>query len=305
MRMGSKLQGANPPWTRLRTPAKVSLTLRVLARRKDGYHGVHLVLVPVSLYDTLAFQSSPGNPLSLEVDSPESLGPLEDNLVWKAAKAFEREAHLSLNAKIRLIKRIPSGAGVGGGSGDAAGTLVALNRLYGNPLSHDALLAAAEQLGSDVPFFIDACPALCEGRGERLTPLTALPRVPLLVVKPGFGIGTADAYGALAVARAGRLMPDPPPVPDLTSVDAIASALHNDFEIVLFERYPELATIRQALLTAGAAGAVLSGSGSAVCGLFRDAAARNRALQHVSSTERRWFVLPCETLPGHDYEFFS
>lgn len=304
MRTPGKTQGANPPWARLRTPAKVSLTLQVLGQRKDGYHDVRLVLVPVSLYDTLRLQSTPGIPLSLEVDSAEELGPVEDNLVWRAARRFERAVGVALQARMRLTKGIPSGAGLGGGSGNAAGTLVALNALHGFPLSPEALIAEAAALGSDVPFFIEARPAVCEGRGEVLTPLAGVPRLTLLVVKPAFSIGTADAYQALAASRAGRPAPAPAPLADLSTVDAVVAALHNDFEGVLSARYPELAEIRGSLAAAGALGAVLTGSGSAVIGLFRDRSQRDRAAERLGR-EGRWTVLPCETLAGHSYEFES
>lgn len=304
MRTTGKTQGANPPWMRLRTPAKVSVTLQVLARRKDGYHSVRLVLFPVSLYDTLRLQSAPGIPLSLEVDSAEDLGPVEKNLVWRAARNFERAAGVALQAKFHLTKRIPSGSGLGGGSGNAAGTLVALNALHGHPLSPQALLAEAATLGSDVPFFIAARPALCEGRGEVLTPLERLPRLVLLVVKPGLSIETAGAYRALAEARAGRPAPAPAPLADLTTVDAVAAALHNDFEPVLCARHPELAEIRARLLAEGALGAVLTGSGAAVFGVFRERPQRDRAAERLDR-EGRWTILPCETLVDHSYDFES
>jgi 4-diphosphocytidyl-2-C-methyl-D-erythritol kinase len=302
--MNGKTQGANPPWARLRTPAKVSLSLQVFDLRKDGYHGVRLVLVPVSLYDTLRMQHAPGIPLSLEVDSAEDLGAVENNLVWRAACRFEEASGVALQGKIRLTKRIPSGAGLGGGSGNAAGTLVALNALHGFPLSPPALLAAAAALGSDVPFFVAPRPSVCEGRGEVLSPLAAVPPLALLVAKPRFSIATGAAYRALAESRAGRPAPVPAPLPDLTTVDAVAAALHNDFEPVLDGRYPELAELRAQLSAAGALGAVLTGSGSAVFGVFRGAPQRDRAAERLGR-DGRWTLLPCETLAGHSYDFES
>lgn len=304
MRMTGKLQGANPLWMRLRTPAKVSLSLQVLKQRKDGYHDVRLVLVPVSLYDTVWFQGTPGVSFSLVVDSAEDLGPVEENLIWRAAQRFEQAARVALQARIRLIKRIPAGAGLGGGSGNAAGTLVALNALHGGPLSREALLAEAAALGSDVPFFIAAHPALCEGRGDRLTALAGLPRLILLVVKPSLSLETAGAYRTLADARAAGPPPVPSPLPALTTVDAVVAALHNDFEPVLFARHAELAEVRGRLLAEGAVGAVLTGSGSAVFGVFRDEAGRDRAAARLGQAGS-WTILPCETLGGHSYDFES
>ena len=304
MRMTGKLQGANPLWMRLRTPAKVSLSLQVLGKRKDGYHDVRLVLVPVSLYDTVCFQGTPGVSLALAVDSVEDLGPIEENLIWRAAQRFEQAARVALQARIRLVKHIPSGAGLGGGSGNAAGTLVALNALHGGPLSREALLAEAAALGSDVPFFIAPHPALCEGRGDRLTPLAGLPRLILLVVKPSIAMETARAYRMLAAAREAGAPPAPAPLPPLTTVDAVVAALHNDFEPVLFARHAELAEARARLLAEGALGAVLTGTGSAVFGVFRDQSARDRAAVRLGRVGR-WTVLPCESLGGHSYDFES
>jgi 4-diphosphocytidyl-2-C-methyl-D-erythritol kinase len=301
MRLGTKTQGAAGPSLRLRTPAKVTLVLRVLGPRKDGYHDVQIALAAVSLYDTIEIQRIPDKGLSLEVDSAESLGPEPDNLVWRAAREFEAAAGIELGVALRLTKRIPSGAGLGGGSGNAAATLIACNRLWGEPLGVERLAAAAARLGSDVPFFLAARPAWAEGRGERLRALPDFPRLVLLAVKPAFSIPTGPAYRALAASRQGRSpVPhgDPPP---LNTVDEVVAALHNDFEPTLCSRYPELTEIKARLVAEGALGALLSGTGSALFGVFAAEAARNRAAERLAR-EDRWAVMPCETLAGHRYE---
>lgn len=301
MRLSTKTQGSAGPWMKLRTPAKVTLVLRVLGPRKDGYHDVQIALAPVSLYDTLEIKRIPDKGLSLEVDSPESLGPEQENLVWRAARAFEAAAGVEMGVAFRLTKRIPSGAGLGGGSGNAAAALIACNRLWGEPLDAARLSAAAAGLGSDVPFFLAARPAWAEGRGERLRALPGFPRLMLLAVKPRFSIPTGSAYQALAASRRHRPALPPGNPPPLNTVDEVVAALHNDFEPTLCSRYPELTEIKTRLLAEGAAGALLSGTGSALFGVFAADVARNRAAERLAR-EGRWAVMPCETLAGHRYE---
>jgi len=306
MRLGSKTQGSAGLRMRLRSPAKVTLVLRVLSLRKDGYHDVQIALAPVSLYDTLEITRIPDKGLSLEVDSPEDLGPPEQNLVWRAAREFEAAAGIEVGVAMHLIKRIPSGAGLGGGSGNAAATLIACNRLWGEPLGAERLHEAAARLGSDVPFFLEARPAWAEGRGERLRALPDLPRLHLLAVKPRFSIATGSSYRALAESRGALPVPPGAPSPPslkplLKTVDEVVAALHNDFEPLLCARYPELAGIKTRLLAEGALGALLSGTGSALFGVFAGDAARDRAAGRLAR-ETEWAVMPCETLAGHRYE---
>jgi len=289
---------------RLCTPAKVTILLRVVRPRKDGFHDVQGVLVPVSLYDTVEIERLPDKGLSLEVDSPEDLGTRENNLVWLAARAFETATGVPVGATIRLTKRIPSGAGLGGGSANAAATLVACNRLWGEPLEPADLQREAAALGSDIPFFLNPRPARIEGRGERLLRLPRFPHLTLLIVKPDFAIATGEAYRLLAEMRQAR-EPGPAqaagPIPALTTMDEVVAALHNDFEPVLFARHAELAEIKARLIAAGALGALLSGTGSALFGIFATAAARAPAAAELARTGR-WRVFPCESLSGHAYE---
>lgn len=289
-----KIQGA----FRFCTPAKITIYLRVLSRRNDGYHNVRLALAPVGLYDTITWQPG-GERLSVEVSGAEVLGPVEENLVYRAALAFQTDSGLSVHGRLRLEKQVPSGAGLGGGSANAAGTLVVLNRLYGAPLSESRLWEIAQQLGSDVPFFLRPRPQWAEGRGERLTPITGFPRLHVLVVKPPFAISTAAAY------RKTMPRPELAPALSLDSLDQVLAALVNDFESALFPEYPALPEIKARLLAAGARGALLSGSGSSVFGLFTDAVARDRAavemVRLASVQSSAWTVLPCDSLDHYEY----
>lgn len=279
---------------RIKTPAKVTPYLRILARRADGNHNVRILLVAVSLFDELEFRPRAAPGVALRVEAAEPLGRPEDNLVYRAALAFQDAAGVPLALAIALSKHVPSGAGLGGGSGNAAGTLRALNALHGHPLAPSRLSAIAAGLGADVPFFLDPVPSLAEGRGERLRPLPPFPSLPLLVLKPPLAVSTGEAYA--------RATPDgrEHPLPPFGTLAEVRAGLHNDFEATVLPAYPELAEAKAALLEAGAAGALLTGSGSALFGVFPEAAVRDAAAR-VLREHGRWQVLPCEPLPGHTY----
>lgn len=284
-------------------PAKVTLHLRILRRLSDGYHEVRIALAAVSLYDRVDFTlgGSPG--LSLEVKGEESPAALEDNLVGRAALAFQAEWGQPLAAALRLDKRTPAGAGLGGGSGNAAATLVALNRWHGHPFGPDRLAVLAQKLGADVPFFLEARPAWAEGIGERLMPLGPLPTLELLVIKPPLSIATGKAYAAARSEADGG--PVPTEAPRWDGLGGISAGLFNAFEPALLALHPVLGTVKAALLEAGAQGALLSGSGSAVFGLFGSAALRDAAAARLAprADAEGWRLLPCHTLNAHRYDF--
>ena len=309
------------------TPAKITLHLEILRRLDNGYHEVELVLAPVSIFDSIfLLQKQDSSGLTLEIEQAQPAGGvLEDtppentaldnpaqNLVARAVRAYGEAAGVPVNMHLRLQKRIPAGAGLGGGSGNAGGMLTLLNRRDGHPLSPGRVEALALELGADVPFFLHPRPALARGIGERLMPLGGLPRLELLVVMPGFSISTAEAYGLAGAdldppgASSSRAPMAERPWPPGTTPrpEQLARSLFNRFEAVLFPRYPELATLKESLLEAGAAGASLSGSGSAVFGIFHDAQARDEALAALSSeaARRQWTLFPCHTLSRHRYD---
>jgi 4-diphosphocytidyl-2-C-methyl-D-erythritol kinase len=257
---------------RARALAKVNLRLKVLAREESGYHQLETIFCTIGLADRLELTRTTGG-LELEVVGAE-LGPPQENLVHRAATAFFSAARIEPAVKIRLEKVIPAGAGLGGGSSDAATTLVALNQLFNAPLSPATLFRIGALLGSDLPFFLSGAPrALAWGRGERLLPLPPLPPAPMLVVVPDFAIATAEAYRELAEARAGRSAAPQPTIIDpdrLGSWNEIIRIAENDFELSGFARYPKLRAIKVSLQDAGATLPLLAGSGSAVFGIFPD-----------------------------------
>jgi len=279
-----------------RAPAKVNLLLRVLAREAGGHHQIETVFQALELADQLRIvlgrPSETGSPrdfgsalprIALEVEGvgADTLGPPEENLAVRAARLYSDAlgdgrgpATPVSEIRVRLTKRIPHGAGLGGGSSDAAAVLRGLDQLHGGALGRDRLVELGGQLGADVAFFVlDAPRALGWGRGHRLLPLGALPRRPVLLALPPESIATPWAYGALAehreregVGAAGGAVLDHA---DLDSWEGMARLAGNAFQPVLEPLRPELAHIRRLLEEAGARPALLSGSGSAVFGLFR------------------------------------
>lgn len=276
----------------LRAHAKVNLRLRILGRDADGYHGLETLFLRLDLADSIRVALTPSPGISLSVDTdPELAGAdvPEDsrNLAWRAARALLAASGQASGADIRLEKKIPAGSGLGGGSSDAAAVLTALNPLLERPLSPEALRDLGGELGSDVPFFLlPAGMALGWERGRGLLPLNAPPQRPALLVVPGFAIGSSEAYSWIAADRQGREPPRPSalPAPDrLSRWETLAELAVNDFEPVVFARYPQLADWKAGMEGAGAEIALLSGSGSALFGIYATEQARDRAAAAMSS----------------------
>lgn len=267
----------------LRAPAKVNLRLSVLAREASGYHQIETVFHTLELSDELAVTLA-GEGVHLVVDGPD-VGPVADNLVMRAARLFQDACSVPPGIQLHLVKRIPAGAGLGGGSSDAAATLLALNSLCQAPLGLDALTDLGATLGSDVPFFLCGCPhALAWGRGQRLMPLPPLPPRPVLLVVPPFASPTADAYRRLDADAAPAASARSWSYTALLHWDGVAAAAVNDFERVVLPDHPPLPAVRDALQDAGAAPALLAGSGSTLFGVFPDESARERAAQNIART---------------------
>lgn len=266
-----------------RAHAKVNLDLRVLGSRADGYHELRTVFQTIDLHDILTAQEKPG-PFTLKCRTPGI--PLDGrNLAWRAAAALWKaigRAGDPCDTVITIEKHIPLEAGLGGGSADAAAALHVLARLWGGaPMS--LLREVASGIGSDVPFFLSGGTALGLGRGEEIYPLVDLPRHFVVVVRPPFGVSTAEAYGWYDEDRAAGVR-DPRgdlqilPVPWPTR----AAQMVNDLEPPVLRRHPEIGAIKAALREAGAVASAMSGSGSAVFGLFRTRPAAARAAQALS-----------------------
>jgi len=295
-----------------KAPAKVNLLLRVLAREESGYHQVETVLQALELADEVRLRlDEPRTGVKLEVVGvPEGdLGPDENNLAVRAVGLFRRAVvgrdDSFPGIGIHLEKRIPHGAGLGGGSSDAAAVMLGLNDLLGSPLSGGDLVRIGGRLGADVPFFMLRCSrALAWGRGDRLFPLSPLPVRDVLLAIPPLGISTPWAYEVLARHReaTGEAVAGAARVPPGGGEDwaDIAAAAVNDFEPALAPHRGEILWLRDVLREHGAAPALLSGSGSAVFGVFPDADSRERAAEAVRSAVPETRVIRSRTLSDSD-----
>ncbi len=280
---------------RLSAPAKVNLTLEVLARRGDGYHGVRSLMVPIARYDAIEIEAAAQGSFTSDdarVGLPNSVLAALDALGYGPAR-------------VHLVKNIPIGAGLGGGSSDAAAVLEAAMRgRLGAPLAHEPRdwIATARALGSDVPFFLVGTGALVEGTGERVTAVGALPPWWVLVAHPAVEVPTTDAYRLLDVERMNLAAATRPRSGSVSlaalealqrgDFDAIVAALVNDFEPVVLRAFPPVAAAHAALAAAAETRALLSGSGSCSFALFRSEAQARNALGRLEPASAAGFVAP-------------
>ncbi|MDQ5828783.1 MAG: 4-(cytidine 5'-diphospho)-2-C-methyl-D-erythritol kinase [Actinomycetota bacterium] len=275
---------------RLRACAKVNYALEVRGLREDGYHEIRTVMQSVSLADEVEIErAQEGFTLRVGPEGTDT-GPLEENTARKAWVALREVSGEELAVRIRLHKRIPSGAGLGGGSADAAATLYGLNALFDLDLDAEALREVGSRIGADVPFCLAGGTALAEGVGDVLTSLPAPPTHHLVLVKPQRGAKTAEMYRAYDARPRRKMASVEPVVAALRSADlpALAGAVGNDLEPVTGELVPEVQACREELLRCGALGAAMSGTGTAVYGIFGD--------DVVAEQPRAAFSCLCEPL---------
>ena len=289
-----------PDSIRIRAHAKINLDLRVLGTRADGFHEMRTVFQAIALYDTLTVVPRPG-PFAIECTTAGV--PIDpSNLIWKAAAALWRAARRSGELRdivVRLEKQIPLQAGLGGGSGNAAAALIALARAWRLNVKPPQLTDVAMTLGADVPFFLSGGTALGLGRGEEIYPLTDLPRHWVVLLIPGFGVSTADAYGWYdddrdsdrIVVREPQHVPGPWP--------SRAAQMINDLEAPIARRHPEIDHMKAALRRTGALAAAMSGSGSAVFGLFQRRAEAETAVATLGASG--WGAVLTESLGRVEY----
>ena len=256
---------------KFKTPAKVNLGLHVHGKREDGFHELETIFQMVSLFDDVELELLSSG-IKLECDMPGI--PTDDtNLVCKAALLLRKSYQVEgKGVSIRLKKKIPFGAGLGGGSGNAAGVLMGLNRLWDLNIEREKLFTLAAELGSDVPFFLTSPCALGKGRGERLKVLEPCSKFQVLLVFPGFPIATSWVYQNLRL----KLTKRPNNISilrknlSLSDITSLGSQLYNDLESVVIQKFPEVKVVKDELWAWGALGVLLSGSGSAVFGIFDD-----------------------------------
>jgi 4-diphosphocytidyl-2-C-methyl-D-erythritol kinase len=279
----------------LKAPAKINWFLKIDGKRSDGYHDIRTLMQKVSLYDLIELLPSEELVLESSLDVP-----VEKNLVYRSAILLRERYGVGTGALMRLRKVIPSGAGLGGGSSDAASVLLGLNTLWGLNLSREELAEAGAEIGSDVPFFIFGPAAFAHGRGEKIVPVSRPRKAHLLLVKPPVSVSTAWAYGRYSEAGSFTSRNGPELTKNDTKLNNIeffiaryenagirdlAGVLSNDLETVTIERFPVIAEIKRRLLDRGAQFVLMTGSGPTVFGVFRD---RTAAVEAAEDFPGHW-----------------
>jgi 4-diphosphocytidyl-2-C-methyl-D-erythritol kinase len=286
--------------------AKINWYLRVLGKRPDGYHEIRTILQTITLHDRIHFTSSDESEIVLTCDNP-AIPTDETNLIVRAAERLRELSGTNRGARISLTKRIPVGAGLGGGSSNAAVALLGLNRLWQTNVSIADLAVIAAELGADVPFFLVGGSVGAEGIGTTLTKLPDQPKRHLIVVTPNVEVSTAEAYKALSSSALTTSKGE-----TILAVSRTESFFHdsylwdpvhgtaNDFERVIFDIEPEIKRAREVLEKVGARGVLLAGSGSSVFGIFNDQKAQEQAYQMIE-VEEGWQVFRCATMSRNEY----
>ena len=276
------------------SPAKINLFLQITGKRPDGYHELFSLMCCVDLCDTILLQFGLKN---IRVESSHPQIPLDDtNLAHRAAAVFFKALNVNDGLKIIIDKSIPVAAGLGGGSSNAASVLKGLNQHYGYPFSRNELMSMGFGLGADVPFFLFGKPALASGIGEKLEPYPGSLPFHIVVVYPGFEVSTGEVFQNLNLG----LTKCEKKFKELFSIKiGFDPGLHlcNDLEIVTASEYPEIASIKEQLLIRGAMGALMSGSGPTVFGLFSDSGTAARARQALGENSR-WDAFICDVFDG-------
>lgn len=279
-------------------PAKINLVLRILDRRPDGYHNLWSLMQTVRLEDELSISINHSHSAIHLCCDDSSLKTDHSNLVYRAAAAVLAQSGQGVGLDITLAKRIPMGAGLGGGSSDAAAMIIGLNRILDLRWSKEKMAQVGQTLGSDVPFFFFAPSATVSGRGERVTSVHIAESQWIVLVNPGFPVETKWAYQQLSESRTGvvpvsRSHMALETAPELSWKQVLEIA-ENDFETPVFNAYPLLREIKQQLTAGGAEVALLSGSGATVFGIFHDEAGA-RSAQEPFLNERTFKVFVAET----------
>lgn len=250
-------------------PAKINLFLEILGKRPDGYHEIETVMQGISLYDYIHMENHDKD-IEFTCSNPK-LTVGEDNLILKAVRLFQKASGISRGVKIHLDKRIPVGAGLGGGSSDAVATLSGLNRLWQVGYDETKLISLAEKLGSDTPFFVFGNTAICKGRGEVVTPYNLPVKYHYIVIYPKFEVSTATVYKNFKIVLTKNLKDVSFFLQSLASgnPEQLGACLYNRLEDVVFKLYPEIEKIKKTLAKFDFCGILLSGSGSSLYGLCR------------------------------------
>ena len=260
-----------------KAPAKINLFLRVMDKRADNYHNIASLMQKITLCDELSFSL---RPQGIILNCPDSdLPNTVDNLVFRAVRAIFDYVNYTSGIEIKLFKKIPQAAGLGGGSSDAATTLMAINEICELNLHKNQLMELGAKIGADVPFFIFSNAALAYGIGDKLTDMPNLPKLNLVLINPGFPLSTKVVYENLNLRLTSEKINYS--IPPILTLNNLISELHNDLESVSIKMHPDLQNLKQLLLDHGAQGALMSGSGPTLFGIFSDENSAKKALNSI------------------------
>jgi 4-diphosphocytidyl-2-C-methyl-D-erythritol kinase len=282
----------------LAAPAKINLSLRILGKRPDGFHELETFMVPLTVADEIEIAHGRGKEITLTCNDPD-LPTGSDNLCVKAVEAFREEVGLDDGITISLLKRIPHGAGLGGGSSDAAAVLKGLNELFDHPLINEELHQIASRLGSDIPFFLGDGSSWCRGRGELLEPAAGLPHRKLLLIKPPFPVSTVWAYKKYAELKQSGRLPAQAEHQSLGEFEIV-----NDLEAPVFEKYILLPVMKSWLRQQAAVeSAFMTGSGSTMVAVMEARATEDLLLSLKTKIaeeygETCWTCVTTFSMPG-------
>jgi 4-diphosphocytidyl-2-C-methyl-D-erythritol kinase len=280
---------------RLESPAKINLRLEILRKREDGYHEIRTILQKISLHDTLSFALRREKGISIKTDHPD-LPTGKGNLVYKAIQSMLKKSGYQGGIHVEIKKRIPIGAGLGGGSSNAATTLRALNQLLGLNLPQKELMKMGLEIGADVPFFFMNGAAIGSGIGEQLK-RQELPSLWYVLIYPNFEVSTRWAYQHFVLTNQQfhfnlhKFLKTP---------EGISCILFNHLEEVVSRRYPQIGIMKKMLLSVGTLGALMTGSGPTVFGLFKDEKSSTRAYEKIKAivAGRGWIVFKAHSIPA-------
>ena len=287
------------------SPAKVNLFLKVLSKRNDGYHNIVSIVSPVSLYDVIYFEKQ-DNEIVIVEDNKNCLPEGQANTIYKAVMLLKKRYGINKGLKVYVEKHIPIGSGLGGPSSNAAAVLRELPNLWGLNINHTDLVEIGKEIGADVPLFLNDGPCVIRGIGEKVLPIE-LPRLWYLIIYPDVAIRTPDVYGGLKIVLT-KGENDIKLRKNFESVQEVADILENDLEKVAILMCPKIKILKEKLIDAGAFGALMSGSGSSVFGIFEEEEQAKKALISFGNTNSAFIAHSIEKgdLYGHNrYQDFS
>lgn len=277
--------------------AKINLSLDVLRKREDGYHELRMIMQTIKLHDKVRLETTEGDSIALECDS--GWVPADErNTAWKAARLFMEHCGIKSGLRIGIDKRIPTAAGLGGGSADAAAVLRGLNKIFSTDLDHFELKKLGKLVGADVPFCVEGGTMLAEGIGEHLTPLRDFGEVDIVLVRPKIGISTRWVYENLRVEELSQN--DRPNTEAMIrfieagDVASVAANMKNVLELVTIPHYGVIQEAKDSLLRAGAIGSLMSGSGPTVFGIFSEECDASKAM-NILESDSRWMCFQTKT----------